>query len=227
MTSRNIANHRLVTQRIAGSHQRIAGSGVTGPVESVQWMGCIQAQDFAQAKWAIGLRSEDITEAAIDRDFNEGKILRTHILRPTWHFVLPQDIGWMLRLTAPKIKAFNKGLHRKLGIDEAILKRSRAILLKALTGDKQLTREQLVQLLKKGRINTDDIRITFLLMDAELDGLICSGARQGRQFTYALLQERAPGLRYLEEDEAIGELTRRILPAGGLPLCRISPGGAD
>lgn len=212
MTSKEIASRRLVNQRIKATGPPVAGKG---PAGLVSWLGCIQAQDFAMAKWAIGLRSTNITEAEIDRDFNEGKILRTHILRPTWHFVSPSDIGWMLRLTAPRIKAFSKGLHRKLGIDEAILKRSRAILVKALAGGKQLTREQLVQLLKKGRINTDDIRSAFLLMDAELDGVICSGGRQGKQFTYALLEERAPGLACLEEDDAIGELAHRYFASRG------------
>lgn len=231
MTSREIAGYRMGNQRIIGgvpvkaAGQRVASAalvkvagapGATStPVGLVSWLGCIQAQDFAMAKWAIGLRTGNVTEAEIDRDFNEGKILRTHILRPTWHFVSPSDIGWMLRLTAPRIKAFSKGLHRKLGIDEAILRRSKTILVKALAGGKQLTREQLVQLLKKGRINTDDIRTTFLLMDAELDGVICSGGRQGKQFTYALLEERVPGLVYLEEDDAIGELAHRYFASRG------------
>ena len=208
MTSTGLLRRRL-------ANQQLSGHSYTRPEELLSWMGCIQAQDFAGAKWAIGNRIKGITDAAIEKDFSEGRILRTHILRPTWHFVCPADIGWMLRLTAPKIKAFNKGLHRRLGIDEAILRRSRNIIVKALTGGGQLTREQILALLRKGKIDTDDIRSNFLLMDAELDGIICSGPRHGKQFTYALLEERVPKLQYLDEDAAIAELTRRYFVSRG------------
>jgi hypothetical protein len=208
MTSQNIARRRLL-------NQGILGGGFSMPEDLVRWMGCVQAQDFAQAKWAIGRRGQDITVAMIDKAFNEGRILRTHILRPTWHFVLPEDIGWMLSLTAPKIKAFNKGLHRKLGIDEGLLRRSKKIFSKALTGGNQMTREELMAQLRKGKIDTDDIRSSFFLMDAELDGLICSGPRRGRQFTYALLKERVPELLTLGQEAGIAELTTRYFRSRG------------
>jgi len=208
MTSRNIAHLRL-------AHQQIIDADSSSPEELVGWLGCVQAQDFAQAKWAIGVRMNNITEAAIDKAFDEGRILRTHILRPTWHFVLPDDIGWMLRLTAPRIRAFLKGLHRRLDIDELILKRSRNVIVKALAGGKQLTREQLLQVLKKGRINTDDIRINFLLMDVELDGVICSGPRQGKQFTYMLMEERVPRIEYLDKEAAVAAIAHRYFMSRG------------
>ncbi|SFD78447.1 Winged helix DNA-binding domain-containing protein [Chitinophaga sp. CF118] len=208
MTSRTIAHHRLI-------NQQITGADFSEPDELIRWMGCIQAQDFAAAKWAIGNRINGITEAEIDRQFNDGIILRTHILRPTWHFVSPEDIGWILKLSAPKIKVFNKTLHRKLGIDENTLTRSKHIIAKALMDGKQLTREQLIVLLKKGKINTDDIRSNFLMMDAELDGMICSGARHGKQFTYALLEERVPDTHVMDHEAAIAELTKRYFLSRG------------
>jgi hypothetical protein len=208
MTSTTIARLRLLNQQLAAPRFK-------QPEQLVQWMGCIQAQDFAGAKWALGNRLPGITEAAIDQLFNEGKILRTHILRPTWHLVSPADIGWMLQLTAPRIKAFNKVLHRKLGIDDRVLTRSKHVMVKALTGGRQLTREQLVGLLQKARINTDDIRSNFLLMDAELDGIICSGARQGKQFTYALLEERVTQLQYRSREASVAELAKRYFFSRG------------
>jgi hypothetical protein len=173
MNSQQIPQLRLQQQQIL--HPRF-----TEPAALVKWMGCMQAQDYAGAKWAIGNRVKGSTDASIEQDFNDGKILRTHILRPTWHFVAPEDISWMLQLTAPKIKAFNKNLHTKLDISDKELKRSKTVLANALSNNKYLTRSALAPLLKKARINTDDIRLGFLLMDAELDGLICSGppARQ-------------------------------------------------
>jgi hypothetical protein len=199
MNSQQIPQLRLQQQQIL--HPRF-----TEPAALVKWMGCMQAQDYAGAKWAIGNRVKGSTDASIEQDFNDGKILRTHILRPTWHFVAPEDISWMLQLTAPKIKAFNKNLHTKLDISDKELKRSKTVLANALSNNKYLTRSALAPLLKKARINTDDIRLGFLLMDAELDGLICSGPRQGKQFTYALLADRAPATAPIDRDEAIAKL---------------------
>jgi hypothetical protein len=200
-------------QRLA--NQQLAGSKFTTAPELVSYMGCMQAQDYYGAKWAIGIRVKGLTDAAIEKDLNEGKILRTHVLRPTWHFVSPADIGWMLKLTAPKIRGFAKGHHRQLGIDEAMLIRSKNVLTSALAGGKQLSREELLPLLKNNKVNTDDTRISFLLMDAELDGLICNGARKGKQFTYALLEERVPNLKQLDREEALATLAKRYFISRG------------
>lgn len=180
----------------------------------VGWMGCVQAQDFGQAKWAVGMRC-GVTEMEIDTAFNEGRLLRTHVLRPTWHFVLPADIGWMLRMTASRVKNFCLPYHRKLGIDAAILTRSKKVMIRAMEGGTSLTRTELAALLRAAKMDTSDIRMNFLLMDAELDGLICSGPRKGKQFTYALLEERAPGQVELDGDAALAELTRRYFMSRG------------
>lgn len=217
MISRNIAGARMGNQGIGSAGARAAAhAGGSGASAIVARMGCLQSQDFHMAKWALGVRNPQLTEASIDADFNEGKVLRTHVLRPTWHFVLPADIRWMLRLTAPRIRAFCKGLYRKLEIDEAVLKRSKRILEKTLATEGFCTREQIAARLVKGKVNTDDIRLAFLLMDAELEGLICSGPRQGKQFTYALLEERVPAApTYPDESEAIAELAKRYFTTRG------------
>jgi hypothetical protein len=202
-------------------------------------MGCIQAQDYGQAKWAIGLRMAEqeagegkavrggrvtrtgggerrpVTDADVETALNEGRILRTHVLRPTWHFVLPEDIGWMIRSTGSRVKAFCRPYHRRLEIDDTVLKRSKKIMIKSMEGGKQLTRPELAALFRAEKIDTSDIRMNFLLMDAELEGLICSGARKGKQFTYALLEERVPRQLDLDGDAAVAELTRRYLTSRG------------
>jgi len=208
MTSRDIIHYRLI-------NQQLAATDFTSSAALVRWMGCIQAQDFAGAKWAIGSRARNLTGAMIEKDFNEGRFLRTHVLRPTWHFVAPEDIRWMLRLTAPRIQHFNKNLHRNLDITAAVLKRSTALLEKALTGGRHLTRQELSAVLKKAKINTDDIRFAFLLMEAELNGVICSGPRRGKQFTYALLEERVPPAAVLSRPESLGALARRYFMSRG------------
>jgi hypothetical protein len=206
--SKQIAHIRLV-------NQRLTTSSFKKTEELVSWMGCIQAQDFASAKWAIANRIKGITDQQIEADFNAGKILRTHVLRPTWHFVCPEDIGWMLQLTAPHVKAMSKSMHRQLGIDETTLRKSKEVLTKALSAGKHLTRQQLLPFYTDANINTDDIRLGIILMDAELDGLICSGALQGKQFTYALLDERLTKTTPYDREIAIAELAKRYFSSHG------------
>ena len=202
----------IVLKRMAS--QGFGEPGFSDVVSLVGWMGCVQAQDFAQAKWGVGLRL-GVSDARIEEDFNAGSILRTHVLRPTWHFVLPEDIGWMLRLSAPRIRAFSKPYYRQLGLDAAIFRRARKVIGKALSEDAFLTRADLVVHFKQAKINTDDIRMNFLMMDAELDGLICSGPRKGKQFTYSLLERRVERSLEFNGDEALGELARRYFTSRG------------
>lgn len=208
MDSKQIAHLRLVNQQLTKPQ-------FTKPADLVSWMGCMQSQDFAGAKWAIANRLQGLTDRQIEADFNAGKILRTHILRPTWHFVCPEDIGWMLQLTAPHIKAMSKSIHKQLGIDQGILTKSKDILIEALSGNKHLTRQQLLPRYAEKGINTDDIRLSIILMDAELDGLICSGTKQGKQFTHALLHERVKQVPQLEREIAITELAKRYFYSHG------------
>lgn len=199
----DIAHHRL-------HNQRIAGEPFEKPEEAVNWLVAVQAQDYPAAQWALGLRSRDARDSDIEKAFTDGIILRTHVMRPTWHFVMPADIRWLLALTAPRVNALNAHYYRKLELDDALLARSGDLIAKALQGGKQLTRTELGAMLGQAGIDTqDNLRLTYIVMHAELAGIICSGARRGKQFTYALLDERAPGARTLERDEALAELTLR------------------
>ena len=186
------------------------------PVSVVAQLGAVQAQDYAAAKWAVAQRTKGITDAAKDQALADGTIIRTHILRPTWHFVTPADIRWMLALTAPRIHALSAAYYRKLELDNAIFKRTNTLLIKALQGGKQLTRAELKSVLKKNNITSDDpLRFTYLIIHAELNGVICSGGRRGKQFTYALLDERVPPIKALERDEALAELAIRYFTSHG------------
>jgi hypothetical protein len=202
--------------RLRLRNQRLSSTAFTNPAEVVGWLGAVQSQDYAGAKWALGQRIKITTDSAIEKAFNEGAILRTHVMRPTWHFVRPKDIRWMLALTAPRINALCATYYRKLELDAATFKRSNALLTKNLRGGKQLTRAELTSLLQKKGIATDDLlRFTYLIIRAELDGIVCSGARRGKQFTYALLDERAPHTRTLEREAALAELAKRYFSSHG------------
>src|SRR5580698_6095075 len=112
MTITDIAKHRLINQQLAGTK-------FTTAKEMVSHLGAVQAQDYEMAKWAIGIRLST-TEKEIEQAINNGEIIRTHILRPTWHFVSVDDIRWMLALTAPHIKAASASMHRQFGLDDKI-----------------------------------------------------------------------------------------------------------
>ncbi len=209
MTNLDIAHQRL-------HNQLITRRTFEKPGDVVEWLGAVQAQDYAAAKWAVGLRLQGTTDDDIEQAFTRGAILRTHLMRPTWHFVSPSDIRWILALTAPRVNAVNAYYYRKLALDDAVFMHSNAVLAKALQGGKQLTRPELASVLQQAGIATDDLqRFTHIMMRAELDGIVCSGARRGKQFTYALLDERAPQARTLDRDEALAEFARRYFTSHG------------
>jgi hypothetical protein len=205
----NIAYQRLHNQLITQQTFEKAG-------DVVKWLGAVQAQDYAAAKWALGLRMQYSTDDFIEQAFTDGTFLRTHVMRPTWHFVLPADIRWLLALTAPRVKAAIAYYDRTLGLDDTVFAHSNAVLAKALQGGKQLTRAELASVLQQAGIATDNLqRIGHIIMRAELDGIICSGARRVKQFTYALLDDRAPQARMLDRDEALAEFARRYFTSHG------------
>ena len=182
----------------------------------MRWLGAIQSQEYAPAKWSVGMRLLDATDDSVDQAFQSGKILRTHVMRPTWHFVVPDDIRWLLALTAPRVHAFNAHYYRRSKLEDATLARANDIIGNAVTGGRHLTRLELEFVLERSGIpRNDGLRSGLILMHAELDAVICSGPRRGKQFTYALLAERAPQARHLERDEALAELTARYFTGHG------------
>jgi len=178
-------------------------------------MGAMQAQDFYMAKWAIGIRLNNSTDIQIETAFNNGEIIRTHVMRPTWHFVSPKDIGWMLELTAPQIKSSMRSRNKQLELTEAVFAKSNRLIEKALSTAKTMTREQLSNEFEKAKINTSDNRLAHLFMQAELDGLICSGPITGNKQTYTLLSERVPHQKKLTKEEALAELASRYFTSHG------------
>lgn len=210
----NLINLDIAHQRLHNQH--ITRRTFETPQALVEWLGAVQAQDFAAAKWALGLRLQGVTDDDIEQAFTDGAILRTHVMRPTWHFVSPTDIRWLLALTAPRVHQALAYYNRKLELDDAVFRCTNAVLAKALQAGKQLTRDELASALQQAGIAIDgEQRVTHIIMRAELDGVICSGARRGKQFTYALLAERAPQARTLARDEALAELTLRYFRSHG------------
>jgi hypothetical protein len=207
----------LITIAHARLHnQRLASGAFAKPEEVVAWMGAVQAQEYPGAKWALALRMRRPSHAAIERAFAEGRILRTHVMRPTWHFVAPADLRWLLALTAPRVRAAVASYDRKLGIDAAVLTRSYKAIAAALSGGVTLTRQELKDVLGKAGVAVNGVQhLAHLVIHAELEGVICSGPLRAKQFTYALLDERVAKHPVLGRDEALEELTRRYFTSHG------------
>jgi hypothetical protein len=202
--------------RLRLRQQHLLGAPAADLETVVGQLGAVQAQEFPVAKWSLARRTRgQVTEARFDRAFAEGRILRTHALRPTWHFVLPADIRWIMTASAPRVHALNAYYYRQLGVDEVRVSRTQRLLRQALAGGQHLTRPEIAALLARDGVPAQGTLLAYLLIRAELDLLVCSGAPRGKQQTYALLDERVPPAPTLSADQALAELTRRYFVSHG------------
>jgi hypothetical protein len=208
MTYSDIIYHRLINQKLAKHN-------FTKPAEVVSYLGAVQAQDYPAAKWALMQRLNNFTDAELDKAFNEGKILRTHLMRTTWHFVTPEDIMWMLPLTARRVSTAINHQHRELKIDNASWERVIKIFERELCKNNYQTRAALEDIVRKEKVVKKEIRFNYILHRAEAEGIICSGPKHGKQYTYALLNERAPKSLALSKEEALTRLVEKYFVSHG------------
>ena len=195
--------------------QRLAGAGFSTPADVVRWFGAVQAQDYPGALWAVGLRTAGATEADVEQAVAARAIVRTWPLRGTLHFVAPEDVRWMLTHFAPRTIARAALRFRQLELDERTFARAAAVFVKALHGGRAVSRPRLYELLERAGIATRDNRGLHILWRCAHDRLICFGAREGKQQTFALLDEWVPPARTLDRNEALGELARRYFTSHG------------
>ncbi len=196
-------------------NQHLTGGHFTTPLELVDGMGALQAQDKSMVKWAIGSRLADIKITSVDDALDRGEILRTHVLRPTWHLVPAKDIGWMIALTGPRIRSSTTSRLQQLELTPETLHLSNDLLCKALDETGHMSREDLMLHLQRHGIMTDENRSSHILMNAEMEGLICSGPSLSGKQTYALLAKRVPEKISLTKEESLYELARRYFLSHG------------
>jgi hypothetical protein len=180
----------IVRRRLV--NQRLAGDPFATVADAVGWLGAVQAQEYAEAKWSLAERVLGCTDADVEDAFTRGDIVRTHVLRPTWHFVAREDARWILRLTRPRVHALNAYWYRKAGLDDSVFSRAHDVFVGALAGGETWTRAELATRLAEAGIEAAGPRLAYLLMHAELNELLCNGPRRGRQHTYALFDDRVP-----------------------------------
>lgn len=204
----------LLRARLA--HQGLASAPFATVADAVRHLGVVQSQELAAAKWSLGARVAGSTLADVDAALARGDVVRTHLLRPTWHFVHARDLRWMLALTSARVVAGMASWDRKMGLDAPTLARSERLITRALAGGGHLTRAELGAAIAGGGIEVaSNNRLAHLVMHAELDGVICSGAPRGKQQTYALVDERLPAGDDLRGDAALAELARRYFTSHG------------
>lgn len=199
----NIPNIRLLNQQLLNPLFR-------HPKELVSWMGAVQAQNYSMVKWAVGMRLKSATLQTVEDALRKGEILRTHVMRPTWHLVAAEDIRWMLKLSAQRIisanESFAKG--RDLDISEELYLKSHNLLEKILCGKKSLTRQEIAEHFNRAGILADTNRMNRFMARAEQMGIVCSGADKGSKYTYMLLEERVAPVPEITKDEALARLAR-------------------
>jgi hypothetical protein len=195
--------------------QRLTGEPFATPVEAVRWSGAVQAQEHAEALWSLGMRLHGHDEAAVQAACDRGEIIRTHILRPTWHFVAADDLRWMLRLTGPRVMAKTAGRLRDLGLDDATLARIYDVLSNTLADGEPRTRRELSAVLQAAGIDPSGQRIAHAVGQAELSGVLCSGPRRGWQHTYVPLDDRVPPAPERAREDDVAELALRFFRSHG------------
>jgi hypothetical protein len=209
----SITSHEIARQRLW--NQQIAQPSFTQPGQVVAWLGAIQAQDYLGALWAVGLRMPSATEQVIEQAIAEKQIVRTWPMRGTIHFVAPADARWMLDLLTPRVIQRSQPRLKQLGLDAAIVQMSAKIIAKALEGGKQLTRNELYQVLESAQIATSGQRGLHILGQLAHQQLICFGARSGKQPTFTLFDEWLPDAPTLPSDQALPLLAMRYFAGHG------------
>lgn len=208
MTTNAIAHLRF-------HNQHIRGNIFSSVKQIVSWMGAIQAQDYAMSKYAIGVRLKNSTDKTVEEAISKAEIIRTHVLRPTWHFVAAEDIRWMLELTAKNLNRSLSSNNKRLELDEKTFAKANAIIEKLLRDGKHLTRKEIMTALAKKGIRTDDLRAGHIMFRAETDLVVCNGIKKDKQFTYALFDERVPSSKKLAKEEALDQLAQRYFFSHG------------
>jgi len=186
--------------------QLLWGSEARSPEDVIGHLGASQGQDYLPGTWSLAQRCRVVPEhTVVDGALDDGRILRTHVLRPTWHLVAPSALPWLLAATAPRVHQVNKHYYREVEVDEELMARVRPVL-DDLLSDHHASRDEVRRALADAGIEATGVRLAYLLMWAELEAWIVSGRRAGKQQTYALVEERVPDFVLPPRDEALGRL---------------------
>jgi hypothetical protein len=197
-------------------NQLITSQTSADPAEVLRWMIAVQAQDYFGALWALGLRTKNASMDKVEQAFTDGGILRTHVMRPTWHFVAAEDIRWLVKLTAPRVHALNAHYYRQQKLEPSDFAKAHKAIETALRTRGTQTRDELAQALAQAGVEASGVRLAYVIMHAELELLLCSGPKRGKQFTYALVDDKAPAAKgRFDRKQALAEFAARYFASRG------------
>jgi len=209
------------SDRIARARMRALGlwpQTQRSPEEVLTPLAAMQAQEHAFARWSVAQRAGGTAGVAsassIDCAFDDGEILRTHVLRPTWHYVARSDLRWLMALSGPRVLARTARRCHDLGLEARTLKKANDVIADAVA-ERSQTRRDLADVLERNGVSVDGQRLAYIAMHAELTSTICSGPMRGRQHTYAAFDRRVGPACDFRDDEAIAELARRYFTTRG------------
>ena len=203
------------------AQRRLVAQGLLTPAlqhaeDVVRRLCAVQAQDYPNAKWALARRTVGLTDVDVEREIASGTILRTHVLRPTWHFVLPEDVRWLLDLTAARVSQAMTTYNRRLELDAKVFRKTNSVIARALRDSQHLTRNELRTALERARVDVSSVqRAAHIVTQAELDRVIISGAHRGTKLTYALFDSRVPPSPARDREDALRELAWRYFSTRG------------
>ncbi|MBT1687021.1 winged helix DNA-binding domain-containing protein [Dawidia soli] len=187
-------------------NQRLAATEFESCVDVVSHFGAMQSQDYAMAKWAVGMRMQRASDPDVEMCINSGEIIRTHVLRPTWHFVSRKDIRWMMELSAPYVRKATQYVDRQVGLTDEIFKKIWKIIEVELQREDNLSKEDLMERLAKKKIDVENLMATQILIRAELEMRVCNGVRKKNKITYALFDRRVPPSEKISRKDSLVKL---------------------
>ena len=126
------------------------------PTEVIRYMGAMQAQEYRMMRWAVVMRTRKPSHKAFKQAFDEGQIIRLHLMRGTWQLVSAEDYWSMIDLFAPKAIAVTKGWmsSNKISIPGDELMRVRDILIQTVADKRSVTKEDFVLALAERNLQT-------------------------------------------------------------------------
>jgi hypothetical protein len=177
----------------------------------------IQAQSFDAARHQIRVRSTGLIAADVDRAFEEERsVVRTWLMRGTWHLCAADDARWLVSIFGPVIEQLGVARLRSLGLDSSTLARGVAVIRKALAGGPMARREIRRRLLSAGVLEEPvGQTMMHLIFHAAALGVVCSGPRIGRDESFVLLDDWVPQSKGPRGEAALAELARRYFAAYG------------
>ena len=192
-------------------NQQLISPQFSTPTEVVRYMGAIQAQEYRMMRWAVAMRTRKPSIKAFKKAFDEGNIIRLHLMRGTWQLVCAEDYWSMIDLFAPKAIAVTKGWmsSNKIAIPDEELMRVREILVRTADDKRSVTKEDFVQALSDGALQMDDHRLSYHIRMAEMAGILCSGDLQPMKATYALTANKVKSTVKMSKDEALIHFTKK------------------